>query len=407
MEAQSSKLAGTLQRELRAPLRLLFDGRKLGDGGIGVYIENTVRGLLDAGEVQVTVIASPAQAERAPWRSQVSWIYDSSKQYSLGEYILLPRRIDFSPFDLYHAPHFTLPFGIPIPTVVTVHDLIHIEHPEAFYYPVVARRLICSAVARASKVVAVSQDTRGRLLRLTSADPNKIVHIPNAIPPFVRYREQAAVVNPLTAGERYFVTVVSNCKPHKGVADLVHAWRGFTERYEEVRDGRPSPKLLLVGYGAHALRADRALRELVESTSGIRIVGAVDSDLLRHIYRGAEALVVPSLAEGFCFPALEAQSVGTRVICRPVAAIQELVTENDLVARSLSVDSLTQVLFEGATKPQPNKIVIDAHLERFALPRISQQLYSVYAGVVEAREAARQHTATSFRTRPQGVQKPV
>jgi glycosyltransferase involved in cell wall biosynthesis len=233
------------------------------------------------------------------------------------------------------------------------------------------------------------------------------VHIPNAIPPFVRYREQAAVVNPLTAGERYFVTVVSNCKPHKGVTDLVHAWRGFTERYEEQRDGRPSPKLLLVGYGTQALRADRALRELVESTSGVRVVGAVDSDLLRHIYRGAEALVVPSLAEGFCFPALEAQSVGTRVICRPVAAIQELVTENDLVARDLSVNSLTQVLLEGATKPQQSRIVIDAHLERFALPRISQQLQSVYTGVIGAREAARQHTTTSFRARPQGVQKPV
>jgi glycosyltransferase involved in cell wall biosynthesis len=408
VEPQSSQLAQTQHVYPEAPLRLLFDGRKLGDGGIGVYIENTVRGLLDTGEVHVTVIASPAQAERAPWRTEVSWVYDSSKQYSVSEYLLLPRRIDFSPYDLYHAPHFTLPFGIPIPAIVTVHDLIHIEHPEAFYYPVVARRLIRSAVARASRVVAVSQDTRRRLLRLTAAEPHKIVHIPNAIPSFVRYRERSAATNFLKAGERYFVTVVSNCKPHKGVADLVHAWRDFAERHARSGDARPSPKLLLVGYGSQALEANRTLRELVASTPGIRIIGAVDNDLLRHLYCGAEALVVPSLAEGFCFPALEAQSVGTRVICRPIAALQELITENDLVAHDLSVDALTQALLASAATPKYNKLVIDAHLERFALPRTSKQLQAVYSSAVGGnRTTMRLSTTAPLSNKSEGVQRVV
>ncbi len=356
----------------------------MGDGGIGVYIQNTIRGLLDAGAAQITVIASQAQAERAPWRKEVSWVYDSSKQYSVNEYLLLPRRINFSPYDLYHSPHFTLPFGIPLPTIVTVHDLIHIEHPEAFYYPMIARRLIRSAVTRASKVVAVSQDTRQKLLQLTAAAPNKIVHIPNAIPSFVCHREPSIRAEPLIAGERYFVTVVSNCKPHKGVQDLVRAWRSFTERYQRLQEGRPSPKLLLVGYGVKQLKAERSLRHLVEATPGIRLIGAVDNDLLRYIYRGAEALVVPSLAEGFCLPALEAQSVGTRVICRPIAALLELVTEYDMVASDISVDSFVQVLLEAACKPKQSKALIDPHLERFALPLISQQLATVYRGVIGA-----------------------
>ncbi|MFN4896756.1 MAG: glycosyltransferase family 4 protein [Pseudomonadota bacterium] len=390
MEPQSSQLAYA-RSHVAEPFRLLLDGRKLGDGGIGVYIENTVRGLLDLGGINLTVIASQTQAERVPWRSEVSWFYDSSKQYSLGEYILLPRRIDFSAYDLYHSPHYTLPLGISIPSIVTIHDLIHIEHPEAFYYPVIAKRLIRSAVRRASKVIAVSQDTRQALVSLTGVEANKVVHIPNAIPPFLRFhasstaqrQEHGRIILPLSAGDRYFVSVVSNCKPHKGVLDLLSAWRQLVELYNAQGNERQCPSLLIVGYGAEQLRHDKNLSNITQNTPGVRVIGTVDSDILRHIYQGAEALVVPSLAEGFCFPALEAQSVGTRVICRPVAALKELVTQNDLIARDTTVEALTAVLLAAACAPQQSKRVDLAHLERFSLSRTAEQLRALYQAVIE------------------------
>lgn len=396
MEPQSSQLVFG-EPNGAAPLRLLFDGRKLGDGGIGVYIENTVQGLLEQGASEVTVIASPQQAERAPWRSEVSWLYDASKQYSLNEYLLLPRRINFAAYDLYHSPHYTLPFGIPIPSIVTVHDLIHIDHPEAFYYPFVAKRLIRSAVARASKVIAVSRDTRQALLRLTRSSPSKVVHVPNAVPPFVqqsgalteRSVQTARFYERLSEAERYFVTVVSNCKPHKGVADLLYAWGEFAQRYEERASDSPCPLLLVVGYGAEAMRRDPWLTELAARTRGVRIVGAVEPAILRHLYRGAEALVVPSLAEGFCFPALEAQSVGTRVVCRPVAALLELVTENDLVAHDTGVAALTAVLLEAAMNPRRDKAVIQPHVERFSLARTTGQIQAVYQSVLSQHHQVR------------------
>ncbi len=404
MESQSCQL-NINQSDLGVPIRVLFDGRKLGHGGIGVYIDNTVRGLLNVGGVDLTVIASPAQAERPSWRSAVSWCYDSSKPYSLSEYLILPRRIDFSAYDLYHSPHYTLPLGIRIPAVVTIHDLIHIEHPQAFYYPAIAKPLIRSAVARASKIIAVSQDTRCGVLNLTRADTTKVVHIPNAIPPFLgsdgdvverhNFSGESSPLPLLSKGQRYFVTVVSNCKPHKGVQDLLLAWRKFRAIYQrEVGDGR-CPVLLLVGYGAEALRGagrtkDLNLSRLVAETEGVSLVGAVHDDLLRELYRGAEALVVPSIAEGFCFPALEAQSVGTRVICRPVAALLELITENDLCASDNSVDSLTnallkgamKVVLKGALKPKLPADDLELHLKHFSMKRISEQIRAVYHSVI-------------------------
>lgn len=392
MESQSSQLA-LQQPDSTAPTRILFDGRKLGDGGIGVYIDNTVRGLLSSGSVDVTVIASREQAKGVSWCSEVSWHYDSSKQYSVSEYFLLPRRINFELYDIYHSPHFTLPFGIPIPTVVTIHDLIHIEYPEAFYYPVVAKLLISSAVARASRVVAVSEDTRRAIVRLTDADPHKVIHIPNAVPPFLQtdeamvgQRARSGVVSRLGGEERYFLTVVSNCKPHKGILDLFQAWHEFVIRFQASQERSSCPLLLVVGYGAKAIQSDRKLSELADKLGTIRVIGAVDTEILRHLYKHAEALVVPSLAEGFCLPALEAQSVGTRVICRPVPALQELITESDVVAADRSVTALADALLASAVSPKPIKTVIEAHLERFSLWNTTDKLRTLYSSLVSGRD---------------------
>lgn len=72
-------------------MRLLIDGRKLGDGGIGVYIENAIIGLLQLGGVEVTVIGSPSYDKSPSWVSAVDWIASDARQYSFKEYFLLAR----------------------------------------------------------------------------------------------------------------------------------------------------------------------------------------------------------------------------------------------------------------------------------------------------------------------------
>lgn len=387
MEAQSSQLIQGFRDTTSLP-RLLLDGRKLGDGGIGVYIDNTVRGLLERADTRITVISSRERAESARWRSEVSWIYDSSKGYSLSEYFLLPRRIDFSGFDLYHSPHYTLPFGVSIPAVVTIHDLIHITHPESFYYPLIAKRLISSAVTRAARVIAVSADTRDAVIRLTGVNPRKVVHIPNAIPSFVSHdrREErlsdAKMPLCVPANERYFVAVISNDKPHKGVSDLLRAWPLFIERYKRASATNMEPRLILAGYGSESLKSSKYLSRLLMRAGSVSVLGSVESDALRDLYRGADALIVPSLAEGFCLPALEARSVGTRVICRPVPAIEELVTDDDVVARDLSVEALVDAIYTGAIADRHAREIAYEDLERFSLRAVAERTRSVYGSVL-------------------------
>lgn len=379
MEQESSQLVDRTTLNVR-PLRLLIDGRKLGDGGIGVYIENAILGLLQSGDVRITVIGSRCSCDLFSWAGSVNWIFSTARQYSFREYFLLARTIDFSQFDVFHAPHYTLPFGIPIPTVVTVHDLIHLTHPQSFYYPLIARRLIGSAIKRSRMVIAVSEDTRRGILDQFCVDEQRVVHIPNAISPYLM--EEGDMFRIRNTDAPYFVSVLSNTKPHKGIVDLLNAYSVFRSEFMARQLGRECPKLVLAGYGAEALRV--ANDDV--SVEGVEICGAVEVDVLRQLYRGAQSLIVPSFAEGFCLPAVEAQSLGTRIICRPVGALKELVANDDIVTTDFSVEALVAGMHESCLATRVSMESKRLHLEKFSLPNISKQLLDVYTNVVAARE---------------------
>ena len=378
MEAQSSQLAEAIPAVSTSP-RVLIDGRKLGDGGIGVYISNLVEGLVALGGAHITVLAYQDRRSALPCQESVEWIFDSARSYSLDEYLFLPRRIDFSRYDIFHAPHYSVPRRIPIPTVVTIHDLIHIKHPERFFYPYVARPLIRGAVSKASAVIAVSRDTREQIIREIGAPAAKVRYIPNAVPSFL---SATLAQNSDKAQNEYLLAVLSNTKPHKGIEDLLRAYRIFVERQKRMRRTQSPVALKLVGFGAAQLQRESRFAALLSDTPGVEVVGAVDSEILRGLYSGASALVVPSVAEGFCLPALEAQSVGTPVVCRPVAALEELLTEQDVVADDFSVGALERALHEVVARGVPERRCIPQHLARFSQREVAGQTLEVYRQVI-------------------------
>jgi glycosyltransferase involved in cell wall biosynthesis len=377
VDAQSSQLAHSRQPPHR-PIRLLFDGRKIGDGGIGVYIDNTIRGLLALGDVEIAVISPRRKANQVSWQHDVVWIYDETKPYSVGEYVFLGRRMQPAFFDVFHSPHYTLPFALPIPSVVTIHDLIHIEQPQSFYYPFVARRLVRSALKRADAIIAVSEATKRALVQLSPGVSERVAVIPNAIPSYLEETHRSCItserVQALIKDGPFFLAVLSNAKPHKGILDLVRA-------YSEVARASNTPRLILAGYGTRALNNDRQLVELVAATPALVALGEVEDEELRALYKAADSVIIPSLAEGFCLPALEAKSVGTRVVCRPIPAVRELVSSNDIIAEDHSCAALAEAIQTAAARPCAAKSVDVGFHERFSAQRIAHQLREVYSKV--------------------------
>lgn len=375
MESQSSQLVSSesdRKAEKQSPLRVLLDGRKLGDGGIGVYISNLISGLLKTQQIDLTVLTTAERAKFLP--AGVKTIIDKAKNYSIDELLLMPKRLKLESYDLFHIPHFMLPYGLNIPSVVTIHDTIHLSFPDNKLKAFISKRLIYSALRRANKVVTVSQASKESLIEIAPEQSSKIEVIPNALNEYFKKPSltAAGINGPFILG------VFSNTKKHKGLADLLTA-------FEAVSDQIGDLQLVLVGAGLTNDNPD--LHHFVDilSSPRVTILGEISESWLKSLYKSARFLVSASLAEGFGLPILEAKSQGTPIVARPVPAVLELLDEEDIVCTDSSVEELAQGILDGFERfaASSNIKAPRIDLERYSTEKTASQMVKIYQGAVE------------------------
>ncbi|MGI9117889.1 MAG: glycosyltransferase family 4 protein, partial [Gaiellales bacterium] len=191
--------------------------------------------------------------------------------------------------DVLHLP---LPRG-PLspgrpPTVVTVHDLAVVRHPDTLrrWNREYTRRTLPRVLAAADAVIAVSHDTAADVAAYAPAVAERIHVIPNGVDPFwLAPAEPAAQPGP-------YVLCVGTPEPRKNLGRLVEAMRRLRAAGSEA---------VLVHVGADGWGDDALPAE-----PWIVRRGRVDDVELRALYRGAAAVAIPSLHEGSGLPALEA-----------------------------------------------------------------------------------------------------
>lgn len=292
-------------------MRIGIDGRKIADFGIGTYIRGLLGGLAELGGEEQYVVLAPREArETIPPRFE--HVVADAPHYSLRELVSFGRAVDAARLDLFHAPHYVVPF-LSTPFVVTVHDLIHLRDPRAlarFY----AARMIGRAVRGSRRVMTVSETVRQEIVSRFGRSQDSVVVTPNAPAP-------AFTVDGPRASGRYFL-YAGNDKPHKNVELMVEA-------FEQARDR--DVQLVLVG----------APFDRYRQRTAVLLPGFVHESELAALYRGALAVVVPSREEGFGLPALEAMACGAPVITSSAAALMEVTGEAALHAAP-TVDGLRE-----------------------------------------------------------------
>jgi len=300
------------------PLSILLDARKLGDGGIGIYIENLIEGLLsrkrEGYPLTLSLIVGKDETENR-FASEVNLYVDKAKKYSLDEYFGLPRRLNaaFKANDIFHSPHYTLPRGVPIPSVVTIHDAIHLMAPETISQRVFGSYLLRSALKRATQVVTVSGVSLARLGRIAPGVPVTVVQnsLASGIEPVsVEFVSRAVKKYSL---RQPFVLFVGSDRPHKGFDILLGALESLKEF---------SPMLVAVGERYSKRTKDLASKSL--GAERIKFIDTLSREELVALYNGARAVVVPSRMEGFGLVALEALACGAPLVCTPEMSLKEV-----------------------------------------------------------------------------------
>ena len=323
-------------------MRISIDLRKLHDYGIGTYIRNLVINLarMDRDTDYVLLCRPQDNGFVEGLGENFRSLPQTDPLYSISEQLSIPAQLRRAKVDVFHAPHYTLPFTTPCNSVVTIHDCIHILFPQ--YLPnrvahIYARTALWIAANRSSRVLTVSEASKNDILKFFNIDPEKITVIPNGID------EQFKVVPSVEAiarvQERYqlkspFLLYVGNVKPHKNLERLIDAF------FKLRKDGLTTLTLLIIGDEITKYTALRRTVHRYQLHKYVRFLGFVPSDTLSILYRLADAFVFPSLYEGFGLPPLEAMASGTPVITSNVSSLPEVVGNAAMLVDPYDVNSI-------------------------------------------------------------------
>jgi glycosyltransferase involved in cell wall biosynthesis len=282
-------------------------------------------------------------------------VIDQGENFGLAEQVRLPLALLRMRPALVH--HFSLyaPLLAAAPTIVTIHDLIHLEFPQYFkahiapYYQFVVRTL------------------------LKRADPKKIRVIPLGVDQqFLHPQFDQPGVHP--DRERPYIFYAGNHRPHKNLATLLSAWAAL--------DDRVPYDLVLTGHDDF----DPSLQRQRPNGAQIFCLGDISDEQLVHVMHAASALVYPSLSEGFGLPMLEALALGTPVIASDMA-VPGILRDACIVveARNISAwsEAITQLKITGAEERR----LIRAYSGAFTWDRCAVQTAACYREVLEEQKS--------------------
>lgn len=211
--------------------------------------------------------------------------------------------------DILHCPSNFGPAVRLLPTVVTVHDVLPMRHPE--WVPGGrswgVKALTRATVRAASRIITDSEASAADIRALWPKHP-PIDVVPLGFDPPEAPEHETRV------SDRPYALAGGNRLPHKNFERLLHAWT-LIPKAERPR---------LVVTGSHGEDPLAPLVGALELEEDVQLLGWVAEDRLAELYGGASVYVFPSLFEGFGLPVLEAMARGCPVVASDIPVLREV-----------------------------------------------------------------------------------
>lgn len=279
---------------------------------------------------------------------------------------LLPRMVELSGIDLFHAPFNIMPAGLPMPCVVTLHDTMWLDRPHlceqgwrgrlrGYFF----RHGMHRAMSRAAAIVTPSVSTMQDVAALMPPAVTRTHVIPSGVSQsFSPGPIDAASLRQLgldAAGR--FVLTVGQWAPYKNHEGAVRAFALVAARWPDLelvlvqRQGRKASNLL-------------ALAEQLGLAGRVKILRGVRQADLVQLYRAAAALLHPSFCEGFGNPLAEAMACGCPVVTSSISAMPEVTGGAALLADPADTQGIASQLARVIAEPDLAKRLTSRGLER-------------------------------------------
>jgi glycosyltransferase involved in cell wall biosynthesis len=279
-----------------------------------------------------------------------------------------PRRRHEGAADIFHSSYYTLPVT-DTPSVVTVYDMIVERYTDYFH-----NRWADQECERKQRAI----EGAGALIAISHATATELC----TIYPSVRDR-----VAPIQLGIDH---IAAAPEPSARTQDKAYALfvgdRGAYKNFRcvlEAAAGRSWPKgleLMLVGEAPRANELTWASR-----IDSICFAGRVSDERLRELYAGARATIVPSLAEGFGLPVLEAQRSGCPVVCSDIPVFREIAGDAAVFFDPTKPDQLGEALAHACEPAESLRLSAGglANAAGYTWARCAEQTVEVYRRVAQ------------------------
>jgi glycosyltransferase involved in cell wall biosynthesis len=306
------------------PVRVTFLAEQLLQpipGGIGTYVRAMLRALPPLGVQLDPVVAwhRASELEAAGLSHARRLPYPRGLLYSRWPAGRRPHVGGDS--ELVHAPSLAFPPRDERPLVVTVHDVLFRDFPEA--YPkrgVEFHEASLANIGRADRVICPSEATAKAVREVAGAkDAIRVIPMGTDLepPPDVTRDADLARLDV----KRPYVLWVGTVEPRKNPEGIV---RGFVHAIESGVPRADELSLYLVGPPGWWRGEIGALLESKSMSERVRRIDHQPRSVLASLYAGAEAFVMPSLAEGFGLPVIEAMACGAPVVCSDRSSLPEV-----------------------------------------------------------------------------------
>jgi glycosyltransferase involved in cell wall biosynthesis len=283
---------------------------------------------------------------------------------------------------MVHFPHYNLPLAFTGRFVVTIHDLFSYRFPEihsAWFPRIVNRVLLANAALRANAIITPSRTTADDLRNQFPSTARRTTPIAEGTDD--RF---SATRNPAgeSAWQRYFgirppfFLYLGQWKTYKNVPLLIDA-------FARVVAARPDVQLVIAGQDARHPEIPAVASGL--PAGSVVLPGRLPDDAVPDLYRSAAAVVLPSRAEGFGLPVLEAMACGAAVVCSDIPVLRELADGVAIFCDPSSAASFADGML-AAVDDSPNEARLQQGLRRarmFSWGRAAEETVQIYERVLK------------------------
>jgi glycosyltransferase involved in cell wall biosynthesis len=336
-------------------MKIGFDGRYAqGDlVGVGKYIRSLLSELSTRG-VECVIFYSRPPKYKIDGKNIKSVVLRTKNRYFF-EQVLLPIALIKEKVDLYHAPgNMGIPLFCPVPSVLTIHDIIPLEIDNYFSYsplPCLSKLSylfrLKTSLLKATKIVTVSGYVKKQLIKVLGIKDEKITTIYSGLPKV----STSGVLPKNLVGGKYIL--------NNGGIDIRKNLDNLLKAFAVVNIKHPEMKLVITGENARIRKQLDGLVDALSLNQSVIFTGYLNEADLVPVIKNAELVCYPSLSEGFGFPLLEAFGLGVPVVASNVAAIPEIAGWAALLVRPDDAGEISRAILEVLDSPKLREKMID------------------------------------------------